>query len=50
MHKAQEEAKVNSSLIESLEEFAFIESLFDGKKIKLEKLFTATEDGFHGYI
>ena len=26
----------------------FIETLFDGKKIKLEKIYTATIDGFHG--
>ena len=48
MHQGYEEAKVNTTLIESFEEFAFIGSLFDGKKIRLEKLFTATQDGFDG--
>jgi hypothetical protein len=40
-------SKVDAKLIQSQEEIQFVESMFTGK-IKLEKVYTATTDGFHG--
>ena len=39
---------MDAKLIDVKNEFAVIESWFNGKKIKLEKLYRATEDGFNG--
>ena len=39
--------KVDAKLIQSQEEIQFVESMFTSK-IKLEKVYTATTDGFNG--
>jgi hypothetical protein len=39
---------LDAKLIDVKNEFAVIESWFNGKKIKLEKLYRATENGFNG--
>jgi hypothetical protein len=39
---------VDSRLIETREELKFIEGMFEKRKIKLEKLYTASVDGFNG--
>ena len=41
---------MDAKLIDVRNEFALIESWFDSKKIKLEKLYRATEDGFNGTV
>ena len=40
--------ELDTKVINMKKEWAMIESWFDGKKIKLEKLYRATEDGFTG--
>ena len=40
--------QMDARLIDLRTEFDLIQSWFNGKKIKLEKLYRATEDGFNG--
>jgi len=41
-------AQVDAKLIQSQQELELIESWFDGRSIKLERLYRATENGFTG--
>jgi hypothetical protein len=39
--------EVDTKIIDMKKEWAMVESWFDGQKIKLEKIYRATEDGFN---